>query len=63
MEPKPLTRLATVFGELYTELTAAEVRQYLQGGSRGGTVNGYADPERTMPGYIAVKNIVFVYDN
>lgn len=60
---QPLTRIATVFGELYTEHTPAEVRQYLQGGSTGGSIRGFAAPDRTLPGIIAVKNIVFVYDN
>lgn len=57
-----LTRLGTIMGDLYTTLQPHEVRQYLQKQSGGGAIYGYADSAGTIQGYVAVKNIIFIYE-
>lgn len=57
-----LTRVTTVAGDFYTDLQPFEVRQYLQGQSKGGAIVGYTDTTATKSGWLAVKNVLFVYD-
>lgn len=57
-----MTRIGTVMGDLYTELKPFEVRQYLAKGSSAGAIAGFANADGTAPGFIAVKNIVFIYE-
>jgi hypothetical protein len=57
-----MTKLLMKSGvEVYTELSANEVRHYLQGGSKSGTIDGYTDLAKTTSVYIAAHAIVLVY--
>lgn len=57
-----LTKLQLLTGIVWTELSKGEVRQYLQGGSKGGTISGYVDELKTTPIIIAVHAIEYIYE-
>jgi hypothetical protein len=56
-----MTKLRLITGDVYTELSPGEVRSYLQGGSKGGTIPGYLDIDKTTPILIAVHSIEYIY--
>jgi len=56
-----MTKLHLLTGDVFTELSAAEVRSYLQGGAKGGTINGFTDETKTQPIIIAVHAIEYIY--
>lgn len=56
-----MTKLQLFNGTVYTNLTVAEVRQYLQGGSKGGTIKGFQDQAGTIPILIAVHAIEYIF--
>ncbi|WCS68487.1 hypothetical protein Goe16_00730 [Bacillus phage vB_BsuM-Goe16] len=56
-----MTKLMTITGPVYTEMSAAEVRSYLQRGSKAGTINGYEDEAKTVPILISVEAIEYIY--
>lgn len=58
-----LTKLMLITGVVYTEMSEAEVRSYLQKGSKGGTIRGYEDAEMTKPILISVEAIEYIYLN
>lgn len=60
---KRVTKLHLLTGDVYTELSVAEVRQYLQGGSKAGTIDGYQDEAKTIPILIAVHAIEYIFKN
>jgi hypothetical protein len=46
---------------VYTNVTSAEIRSYLQGGSKGGTIPGYEDSAGTIKILINVHSIEYIY--
>jgi len=56
-----MTRLQLITGIVYTELTPGEIRTYLQGGVKAGTIPGFADEAGTQPILIAVHSIEYIY--
>ncbi|WIT25798.1 hypothetical protein [Bacillus phage SPO1L1] len=56
-----MTKLMLITGVVYTEMSAAEVRSYLQKGSKMGTINGYEDEAKTTPILISVEAIEYIY--
>lgn len=56
-----MTKLHIIGGDIYTELSPAEVRSYLQGAAKGGTINGFEDAAGTIPIIIAVHAIEYIY--
>ena len=46
---------------VYTGLSPDEVREYLSGGAKTGTINGWEDTAMSIPIYIAVHAIVIIY--
>jgi hypothetical protein len=42
-------------------MSAAEIRSYLQGGAKGGTIPGYEDAGGTIRIIIAVHGIEYIY--
>jgi hypothetical protein len=57
-----VTKLHLLSGDVYTELSPAEVRQYLSGGAKGGAINGFQDSLGTVKIIIAVHAIEFIYE-
>ena len=58
-----MTKLMLISGiVVYTELAAPEIRQYLQGGSKGGTIQGYEDEGKAVPILINVHSIEYIYE-
>jgi hypothetical protein len=57
-----MTKIRLISGDVYTELSVAEVRSYLQRGSKGGTIPGYLDTDKTTPILIAVQSIEYIYE-
>lgn len=56
-----MTRIHTITGDVYTDLSVGELRTLLQGGSKVGTFNGYADELGTIPILIAVHAIEYIF--
>jgi hypothetical protein len=56
-----MTKLHLLTGDVYTELSAAEVRSYLQGGAKGGTIRGFQDVAKTIPIIIAIHAIEYIF--
>jgi len=56
-----LTRLMTISGVIYTELSPAEIRPYLQGGVKANVINGFEDAAGTIPIMIHVEAIEYIY--
>lgn len=46
---------------VYTHMSGAEIRSYLQGGSKGGTIPGYEDSGGTIHITISVRSIEYIY--
>jgi hypothetical protein len=57
-----LTKLQLISGVVYTELPVAEVRMYLQGGHKGGSINGYTDTTKTTKIIIGVHAVEYIYE-
>jgi hypothetical protein len=56
-----MTKIHILNADVYTTLSVAEVRQYLQGASKGGTIPGFQDLAGTVPILIAVHAIDYIY--
>ena len=56
-----MTKIQLISGVVYTDLSPEEVRQYLQGASRGGAFPGFVDEQRTQSIYIAVHAVEYIY--
>ena len=56
-----MTKLQLITGVVYTELSPAEVRQYLQGGAKGGTIIAYLEETKATKVYLAVHAIEYIY--
>ncbi|MNW28683.1 hypothetical protein D3C74_55140 [compost metagenome] len=56
-----MTKLRILTGYVYTNLSPGEVRTYLQGGSKTGTIDGFEDEAGTIPIIIAVHAIEYIY--
>jgi hypothetical protein len=46
---------------VYTDLKPEEIRQYLAGGSKGGAIKGYEASDGSIPIWIAVNGIEYIY--
>lgn len=57
-----MTKIHTITGNVYTDLTIGELRTLLQGGSKVGTFKGYEDELGTIPILIAVHAIEYIYE-
>jgi hypothetical protein len=58
---KNVTKLQLITGVVYTKLPPSEVRTYLQGGSKAGTIQGFLDIEGTQPILIATASIEYIF--
>lgn len=57
-----MTKLKLKSGDTaYTELPISEVRMYLSGGSKTGSINGYLEETKATKVLISVHAIVFAY--
>lgn len=57
-----MTRIKVKTDEIvYTNLTPAEVRSYLQGGVKAGSFDGFTDLAGTIPITISVHAVVYVF--
>lgn len=55
-----MTKLQLLTGVVYTKLSKEEVRQYLQGGVKAGTIPAFADEAGTQPIILAVHAIEYI---
>jgi hypothetical protein len=55
-----MTRLVLITGTVYTKLSPEEVRTYLQGGVKAGTIPAYLDEEGTQPIILGVHAIEYI---
>jgi hypothetical protein len=56
-----MTKLMLITGAVYTEMSPEEVRTYLQGGVKAGTIPAYLDEQKTQPITLAVHAIEYIY--
>lgn len=56
-----MTKLQLITGVVWTQLPAHEVRTYLQGGVKSGTISGFTDEAGTIPIIIAVHAIEYIF--
>lgn len=56
-----MTKLKLITGDVYTDLSPGEVRTYLQGGSKAGTIPGFTDAQGTERVLIAIHAIELIY--
>ncbi|MMZ43528.1 hypothetical protein D1872_50800 [compost metagenome] len=56
-----MTKLQLITGVVWTELSPEEVRTYLQGGVKAGTIKAYVDENKTQPIILAVHAIEYIY--
>lgn len=56
-----MTKLKTISGDIYTKLTPAEIRPYLQGGVKSNIIEGFEDLAGTIPIWIHVDAIEWIY--
>jgi hypothetical protein len=57
-----LSKLQLLTGVVYTELKPSEVRSYLQGGAKGGTIYAFTDTTKATKIIVAVHAIEYVYE-
>jgi len=55
-----MTKLALITGSVYTHLPPAEVRTYLQGGSKTGSIEAYTEQGDKI--ILAVHAIEYIYE-
>lgn len=57
-----MTKVQTLIGVAFTDLPVGEVRQYLQKGNKGGSINGYLEESKTTPVIINAQTIVYIFE-
>lgn len=56
-----MTKLMLITGVVYTKLSPAEIRPYLQGGVKSNIIDGFEDEAGTKPIMIHVGAIEYIY--
>ena len=60
-EMEQMTKLALLYGPVYTTLSPEEVRSYLHGGVKTGVIDGFEDEAGLVPIYINISAIEYIY--
>jgi len=56
-----MTKLAMLYGPVWTTLKPEEVRSYMQGGIKTGVIEGFEDEAGTIPIWICIHSIEYIY--